>query len=164
MTVPPNTNVILNSEAIHTHPRYWGTADPLIWRPQRWILPSDTCSPTDFSSRSQPIPPHSDYADLPEPANNKFESESLYTPPPGTYIPWSGGARVCPGKRFGQVEFVAVMVSLFRYHRVEPVPRRGESMAEALTRTLDTVKDSAMVLLLQMNSPESVELKWIERF
>lgn len=144
MTIPPKTNIILNSEAIHTHPRYWGNDDPLLWRPQRWILPSSSSSPRD-------------------PSTSDLESESLYAPPPGTYIPWSGGARICPGKRFGQVEFVAVIVALFGTQRVEPVPRKGESMAEALTRTLDTVKDSAMVLLLQMRRPESVELKWIKR-
>ena len=99
---------------------------------------------------------------LPVPTTN-LESESLYTPPPGTYIPWSDGARVCPGKKFSQVEFVAVMVALFGSYRVEPVPRRGESMAMALVRTLDTVKDSAMVLLLQMRNPESLGLKWVKR-
>lgn len=108
------------------------------------------------------MPPYVSHPDLPMPTTD-FESESLYTPPPGTYIPWSGGARVCPGKKFGQVEFVAVMVALLGSHRVEPVPRSGESMATARTRTLDTVKDSAMVLLLQMKKPESVELKWVKR-
>lgn len=55
------------------------------------------------------------------------------------------------------------MVMLFSRRRVEPVPRSGESIVMARNRTLETVKDSAMVLLLQMQNPESVGLKWVKR-
>lgn len=55
------------------------------------------------------------------------------------------------------------MVALFSRRRVEPVPRCGESIAMARNRTLETVKDSAMVLLLSMKNPESVGLNWMKR-
>jgi hypothetical protein len=61
------------------------------------------------------------------------------------------------------VEFVGAMVSLFRKHRVEVVPEKGESVEEARKRTLDAVKDSRIVLLLQMRNPESVGLRWVEK-
>ena len=89
--------------------------------------------------------------------------EYLLTPTKGAYVPWSDGARVCPGKRFGQVEFVASMVALFRKHRVEVMPENGESKEEARKRELEVVWDSRLTLLLQMRHPERVALRWIER-
>jgi cytochrome P450 len=125
---------------MHTHPKFWGS-DSLNWRPQRWILLSE-------SSAS---------------AQRPLEHEYLRTPPRGAYVPWSDGARVCPGKKFGQVEFVASMVSLFRKHRVEVVPESGESVEMARQRVLGVVLDSRVTLLLQMRRPESVALRWVER-
>ena len=129
--------VCLNTDAIHTHPRYWGS-DSLEWRPQRWVL----------SSAGE---------------GSTFEREILLTPPQGAYAPWSGGPRVCLGKKFGQVEFVAVVVTLFRKHRIEPVPEKDEDMKEARARTMLAVEDSGMVLLLQMLRPEKAGLRWVEQ-
>ncbi|TVY53796.1 putative cytochrome P450 4d21, partial [Lachnellula suecica] len=136
LTIPPNTRVIPNINAVHAHPRYWGS-DGLVWRPDRWIL-----------SKSGP--------------GTSLEREYLRTPPKGAYVPWSEGARACPGKKFAQVEFVAAIVSLFRSHRVEVVPENGDSKAEAQKRSLKAVQDSRIVLLLQMNNPESIGLRWVE--
>lgn len=55
------------------------------------------------------------------------------------------------------------MVSLFRRHRVEVVPENGETIEQAQKRTLGAVKDSRIVLLLQMRNPESVGLRWVEK-
>jgi cytochrome P450 len=109
-----------------------------VWRPNRWIL-----------SESGTAPP--------------LAREYLRTPPKGAYVPWSDGARVCPGKKFGQVEFVASMVAMFRKHRVEVMPEKGESQQEARKRALEVVLDSRITLLLQMRNPESVALRWSER-
>jgi len=61
------------------------------------------------------------------------------------------------------VEFVAVMVALFRKHRVGVMPEKGESEEEARTRALKAVWDSGIMLLLQMRNPENVGLRWVER-
>jgi hypothetical protein len=42
-------------------------------------------------------------------------------------------------------------------------PENGESIEEAQKRTLDAVRDSRIVLLLQMRDPESVGLRWVEK-
>ena len=99
----------------------------------------------------------------PDNDNNNLKVESLWTPPKGAYVPWSDGARACPGKKFGQVEFVASMVALFRRHRVEIVPGVGESEGAARERALGVVWDSAVKLLLQIRRPEEVGLRWVER-
>ena len=131
--VPADTLIVPNLQASHTHPRTWG-ADSLVWRPQRWIKEA-----------------------------GDLDSESIIQPPKGTYFPWAEGARNCPGKKFAQVEFVAVVAALFRDHRAEPVRRSGENAEAANTRVLDVVKDSNVELLLQMRNPQNVQVVWNKR-
>lgn len=135
--IPRKTLVVPNAIALHSHPRYWGE-DADVWRPSRWI---DTPSTTLSQSLH-------------------FERETLYTPRKGSFVPWSDGPRVCPGKKFAQVEFVAVIARLFRTHRAHPVPRAGENADSARQRAADVVKDSHMTFLLQMRDPSRVALSW----
>ncbi|KAL8690124.1 MAG: hypothetical protein Q9218_004356 [Villophora microphyllina] len=147
--IPADTIVAPNMNALHTYPRYWGP-DSLEWRPSRWIIPSTTpVCPTTTTKN----------ADL----ATTISSETLMTPKKGTYIPWSEGLQNCPGKKFAQVEFVATMARLFKNHRAEPVPKRGESMEAARERVRACVADTGMQLLLQMNDPGKVGVRWVER-
>ncbi|KAL8736562.1 MAG: hypothetical protein Q9181_002372 [Wetmoreana brouardii] len=142
--IPPNTLVVPHLQALHTHPRYWGS-DSLTWRPSRWILSSlpETSSNTTTN------------------LEDTLSAERLMKPQKGTFIPWSEGLQNCPGKKFAQVEFVATMATLFRHHRAEPVPKYGgESIDEARKRVLETVKNSGLELLLQMRDPGSVRIRW----
>lgn len=125
---------------MHTHPRYWG-ADSLAWRPSRWISPSS--EPGACKSK------------------HSIDGESLIEPAKGTYFPWSGGARVCVGRKFAQVEFVAVMAVLFRRHRVRAVKRLGETVEEAQRRVEGVVGDSLLRLTLQIRDPERAEVEWV---
>ncbi|PLB54882.1 cytochrome P450 [Aspergillus steynii IBT 23096] len=133
IVIPPNTGVMPGVLALHTHPAYW--EDPLAWKPRRWISTnndeSDALSPGD---------------------------EVLLTPPKCTYIPWSDGPQNCPGTRFSQVEFVAVMASLLRHHRIEIVGAAGESLEDARRRVLDTVNDVDQEMLLRMKDADRVRL------
>jgi cytochrome P450 len=69
------------------------------------------------------------------------------------------GARICPGKRFAQVEFVAVMAALFREHRIHVVPRDEESLRVAQGRIIDMVEDSEVRILRKMKNPGSVAVR-----
>ena len=124
--------------AVHVHPRYWG-ADALSWRPTRWIKTGSL------------------------PAEAGVNGECLFTPAQGTYFPWSDGQRNCPGKKFAQVEFVAVIATLFRRHRVLPERMLGESEEGAQRRVLETVDDGAVKMLLQMKDPSRVGVRWMRR-
>jgi cytochrome P450 len=129
--------VIPNHVALHTHPKYWGN-DNMDWRPSRWI-----------SSGA---------------SNGSFDKEFVITPRKGSFIAWSEGLRVCPGKKFSQVEFVAIMAGLFRDWRVEPVLEKGEDLAAASKRVMRLVEeDTGQVLLLQMLHPERAPLVWKKR-
>ncbi|KAF7861433.1 hypothetical protein EAF04_007998 [Stromatinia cepivora] len=136
--IPPDTRIIPNTNALHSHPRYWGE-NSLEWHPLRWILSKSE------STNASPL-----------------EREYVRTPPKGSYQPWSDGLRPCPGKKFSQVEFVAAMVALFKRHRVEIVLEEEETQEQAKQRVMDVVKDNIVVLLLQMKSPEKVGLRWVE--
>jgi cytochrome P450 len=91
------------------------------------------------------------------------EREQIVMPNHGAYIPWSDGNRACPGKKFSQVEHVALMVALFRDHRVAPKRRNGESAEAARLRAVATLNDTGMLLLLQMLHPEKTPLVWQKR-
>jgi len=143
LMIPPNTRIIPNMTTLQTLPRYWGE-DSLEWKPSCWIV--STPASTPFTAQI---------------ATLSYHKETLRTPTKGSYIAWSDGTRPCPGKKFSQVEFVAIMVSLFNGHRAEVVPEGGETEKEARQRCMRTVHDSEAVLLYQMKHPESVGLRWV---
>ena len=73
---------------------------------------------------------------------------------------WSEGARVCPGKKFSQVEYIALIAVLFRSHRVFPVIEGQESEADARQRALAVTMNSHYFLTLRMSDPGKVALAW----
>ena len=58
---------------------------------------------------------------------------------------------------------MATMASLFRDHKVEPVPLAGEPLVEARQRVLKVVKHSNVELLLQMSNADAVTVRWSRR-
>ena len=125
-----------NLQALHTDPQSWGP-ESLTWRPSRWLR--STLDPIVASQQ-----PH----EFVEPAT-------------GTYAPWAAGPRVCPGRKLAQVEFVAVMVALFRKHRVQPVLMEGESMDAGKERLRAIVNDSGIsAVTMQMRRPRDAALTW----
>lgn len=142
ISIPAGTMVIPSVLALHRHPRYWGD-DSNVWRPSRWMVPS----PGSGANND----------------NSHIGQESLLVPRKGTFIPWSEGARNCPGKKFAQVEVVAVLASLFRRHRTQPTVEPGENLQAAQERTLRVIDDSAVRLLLQIKKPTRVSTSWTQR-
>ncbi|KAI4287669.1 MAG: hypothetical protein L6R35_003075 [Caloplaca aegaea] len=142
--IPKNTVIIPNYSALHTHPRYWGD-DSLEFEPTRWITHTPTTKGSPASSR---------------PAEHFKEPTTRNSP----FVGWSGGARSCPGRKFAQVEFVGVLVGLFRDFKVLPVPFKGEDEGMARARLLHQIRtDTGMRLLLQMLHPERAVLEWKKR-
>lgn len=136
--IPANTEVNINIRSLSTDPGLWGS-DSLIWRPERWIM-----SPRSQSSDS--------------------DEESLVEQQAGVFVPWAEGPRNCPGKKFAQVEFVAVMAILFRKHRVRPVLEEGETPEDGRKRVMQMANDSALTAItLQMRNPKKVSLEWFRK-
>jgi cytochrome P450 len=76
------------------------------------------------------------------------------------YNPWTAGPRVCPGKKFAQVEFVAVIARLFKNGRVRPKFEAGEKLEDAVRRVKEVVEDSQLDITLNMIHPERAGLIW----
>ncbi|KAF1930349.1 cytochrome P450 [Didymella exigua CBS 183.55] len=121
-TVPGGTHIFLNS-AIHRNPKYWpagpngsnerGTGikrDVDTFRPERWL--STTKMEGSFVDIAY------DDEELRGPSGEDT-SASLYKPVKGSYIPFSDGFRSCIGRRFAQVEILAVLAVIFSQYSVE---------------------------------------------
>ncbi|KAG6357695.1 hypothetical protein INS49_013574 [Diaporthe citri] len=123
--LPPGTTVAPNVIASHTMPEHWGE-DHMVFRPGRWIeQPGDTASEV--------------LLDLPASVREKTTS------PDGkgiTFFPWSSGGRVCPGKKFSQVEVLAVVSSILRDYKIEVVPEGLETEEQARKRCLAVIEDT----------------------
>lgn len=142
MVIPPHTGVMPSLLTVQTHPKYW--QDPLLWQPSRWISSPPAPGPSG---------PKLDLA-------TRIRQEAIFTPVQSTYFPWSDGPQNCPGAKFAQVEFVAVLACLIRDHRVEVVREPNESFEKARGRALATTEDCDMELLLRMRNADKVRLAW----
>lgn len=72
--------------------------------------------------------------------------EVLAEPPQGAlFAPWLAGPRICPGKKFSQVEFVAVLVGVLQKYRLTPKVRWGQTKEEAQANLLDAIYDKDIV-------------------
>ncbi|KAK2029011.1 cytochrome P450 [Colletotrichum zoysiae] len=145
--------VYINTVALHTSPSTWGP-DALAFKPSRWLQPANAAVPGDEKEEE---------AEVKKKGDQSPPSQQFFTPPRGTYVPWSGGPRACPGQKMSQVEFVTVVATLFRRCTVEPARRAGESAEGARRRLLDLTRDSQPIVTLQMKRPDEVRLRWTRR-
>jgi cytochrome P450 len=136
-TIPAHTHVFPNIFGLHNNSEYWG-ADAHVWRPDRW---------TGYTSSK----------------SKSLDDETVKTPVKGSYVPWAEGPRICPGKKFSQVEYVAVIARLLRNHKIEVVKNSTETDQQARQRVISQIQNSDVKITLQMRSPESVQLRFVRR-
>ena len=98
---------------------------------------------------------HSEKTDL----STRLHQETLVDHKQSTYFPWSDGPQNCPGAKFAQVEFVAVLACILRDHRVGVMQEPGESAEMAAKRALTTTEDCDLELLLRMRNADNVHLE-----
>ncbi|KAI9648080.1 hypothetical protein NHQ30_002709 [Ciborinia camelliae] len=163
VTIPANTFTHLNIVGVHRTPRYWPCKKSEIsdkdhdlddFIPTRWLPGYETNS----NDKASP--------------DNSSEG-LLFVPRKGAFIPFSEGARGCPGKRFAQVEMVAALAAIFKEWSVELDVERWASDDEvekmgvdgrkviyekAMQRARKLIKESETVITLQMVG-ESVPLR-----
>ncbi|WXC56491.1 hypothetical protein SNK03_002425 [Fusarium graminearum] len=84
--------------------------------------------------------------------------------PTGAFLPWAAGPRVCPGKKFSQVEFVAVLASLLKEYTVEPdADGEGDLKTAASMALMEEAKQSSFNFLLKVKHPEKIKLRCVRR-
>ena len=89
--LPPNTLVLINTSATHRHPELWpAPRTPLNGSPP---YPVSSFNP-DFWLQSRP------------------DGDHFLRPRPGSFIPFSDGARGCLGRQFAMVELCAQLVAI----------------------------------------------------
>ena len=138
--MPGGTLLSVNANNAHRNPKYWPHGPPSDpsnpvhptsnldndleeFKPERWFV--DTSSTNSLYSRNpsniSPLPsPNPDIDDPSLNLNTHPEtSPHLFHPPKGAYVPFSEGPRSCLGKRFAQVEALAVIALIFSQYSVE---------------------------------------------
>lgn len=90
--------------------------------------------------------------------------ETLAAPPEdAVFMGWVFGHRVCPGKKFSQVEFVAIVAHLLSLYRVELVEEHGESQEEAKARLMSVLGDKYFTIGAQVMHPEAASIRLVRR-
>jgi cytochrome P450 len=97
-------------------------------------------------------------------ASNDFGEHLVPEPQPSKakpddpmYMPFLHGPRVCPGKKFAQVEFVAVIATIFREWRVEP---RSSTELQYMKESLSRAEFNMTPKLWK---PEKAGVRWVRR-
>lgn len=89
--------------------------------------------------------------------------ESLEVPDGVLFYPWTDGPRICPGKKFSQVEFVAMVANILSKYRVEVVPQGNESEPEARQRLLSALDDKYFNISAHFKRPEGAAVRFVPR-
>lgn len=131
--VPANIRVNLDSVATHRNPKFWPAGPPTDpthpwhptsnpdndleeFKPQRWLI--DVDSKQNGQAMPGETAKEADTDDLG--VNTAADTAaSLFHPQKGAYIPFSEGYRACLGRRFAQVEVLAVLAVIFSRYSVE---------------------------------------------
>lgn len=166
--VPGDAHVFLTA-AIHRNPKYWPAPpnaatvnrvpDVDCFRPERWIAESDLSdSFVDIGYDDEEL----------RGPSGEDTSAHLFKPVKGSYIPFSDGFRSCIGRRFAQVETLAVLAAIFTQYsvelavddfatdeEVENMPKGGEERRalyeKATNRSSDYLKKKmATIITLQL--------------
>lgn len=179
-TIPDKTFIHLNIVGTQRNPRYWPET-PNEFLPERW-LPSQSPSATASSPEKvveEVVGKEINGADGLE--NASFETSgaaSLKKPVKGSYIPFSEGARACPGKRFAQVEGTAVLSALFHRYSVEldviewasdeevegmSREERAKIYKKATDKAEMIIRRSEQIITVQMLPGDRVPLRFVKR-
>jgi cytochrome P450 len=184
-TIPGGTHIFLSC-AVHRNPKYWpvstesstaeGVRDVDCFRPERWLV--NAKNGDDF------VDINYDEEDLRGPSGEDTSSQ-LFKPEKGAYIPFSDGFRSCIGRRFAQVEVLAVLAVIFAQYSVElavddfasdeeieRMPKGGEERRDIYQKACDRAdyflkKKVASIVTLQLRGvsiPIRLVRKGEERF
>lgn len=197
--IPENTYISILTPSSHRNPNQWPTGPPKDpnkpshpfsnhdndleeFKPERWILDSEEKRAAAQRILSKFSDEDVDAKDADASGlglNSTVETAStFYKPPKGAFVPFSDGHRSCLGKRFAQVELLAVLSVIFTKYSVELALDQWaddaelESMNEQGRRDIwnkardqiakQLVHDTASVVTLQLRKGH-IPLRLVER-
>lgn len=89
--------------------------------------------------------------------------EVLSVPEDRMYLPWIMGPRVCPGKKFSQVEFVGIVAQLLEDYRIEVDQKPGETPAQAQDRLRGVLSEKYFNVSAYVKRPEAAGVRLVRR-
>jgi cytochrome P450 len=95
---------------------------------------------------------------------NKEGEEKFQIPEAVVHAAWMIGPRMCPAKKFSQVEFAGIMTELLSYWRVELLRNRGESEGEARERVRNVLAEEKYFnVSAHLKRPEVCGVRFVRR-
>jgi cytochrome P450 len=179
-TIPGGTHIFLSC-AIHRNPKYWpapsdapisdNVRDVDQFRPDRW-----------FASAK----PNDDFVDIKyddeelRGPSGEDTSAQLFKPVKSSYIPFSDGFRSCIGRRFAQVEILAVLAAIFSEYsvelavddfasdeEVERMPKGGKERSEVYKKACDRadrlLKENATSIITLQLRGASIPIRLVKK-
>lgn len=89
-------------------------------------------------------------------------AENLVVPDGPMYCPWIFGTRVCPGKKFSQVEFVALIARILLEWRIEVAVGEQDSH-RARKNLLQVLDEKYFNVSTHLRHPEAARIKFVKR-
>lgn len=179
VTIPAGAYVTLNTAALHRNPKYWphtSVADMDEFRPERWLL--DTGAGISNAANEQAYATE-EGLDFDGPDKRPDTAASLFRPVKGGYVPFSDGYRSCLGRRFAQVEILAVLAVIFKTWSVEldvsmflrdgedldtvSETRKRELWTQAEQRARHLLKTGMMTIITIQMRKEKVPMRFVKR-
>ncbi|KAF2106449.1 putative cytochrome P450 [Lophiotrema nucula] len=96
-------------------------------------------------------------------STNEKGNEILTVPDGVAYLPFMFGPRICPGKKFAQVEFVAIVAQMLSEYRVEVLRKGNETEQAATARLMGTLKDKYFNISAHLKRPEDAGVRFVKR-
>jgi cytochrome P450 len=181
--VASGTFIQLNVIGTNRNPRYYPHSPSKItgkphdlddFVPERWLT-SNPSAPADKAQTTE----KQGEADGLEEVSYDTASGSLFRPVKNSFIPFSEGARACPGRRFAQVEITAVLTAIFQKYSVEldvsewasdeQLARMGTAEKKAIYQKAATRADTILkrceqrTITLQMRPGDHVPIRFVKR-
>lgn len=142
ITVQPDTLVSGHFYALHLSPR-WGQ-DAKLFNPKRFV------KAVSISTSEKEV--HESFAMPPEVQDNG-----------ALYIAWVFGQRVCPGKKFSQVEFVAIIAHILSLYKIEVLQMENENEKEARGRLTGVLREKYFNVSAHIKRPEDAGVRFVRR-
>ena len=179
VTVPQDCYVTLDTAALHRNPKYWphtSEDDLLDFRPERWLV--DGSKSDGHKSNEEEAYAAEEGLDFDGPDKRPDTAASLFRPAKGAYIPFSDGYRSCLGRRFAQVEILAVLAVIFKTWSIEldvglmmsdeelekadeQVRREAWDKADARARLL--LREGMMTIITIQMRKDKVPMRFVKR-
>jgi cytochrome P450 len=188
ITLPAGTYIHINVVGTNRNTKYYphqpskvasAVTDINDFVPERWLLAGNsTSTSTSTAADSNSSSGTKDDLTTDGLETVSYElSSTIYKPPKGAFMSFSDGGRACPGRRFAQVEIVAVLAVIFNAYSVEldvsawasdaDVARMSPSQkrdvyARAADRARALIRGSEQTITLKMER-ERVPVRFVRR-